>query len=45
MNNPWIEIAGDSDVNDLCKQMTEIEKEMEELHQKIEELVNGLSQR
>jgi hypothetical protein len=43
MNNPWIDIVGDSDVNDLCRRMTEIEKEMEAIHDKIQGLVKELN--
>lgn len=43
MNEPWMDIVGDSDVNDLCRRMTEIEKEMEAIHDKIQGLVKELN--
>jgi hypothetical protein len=43
MNEPWIDLVGDSDVTDLCRRMTEIEKEMEAIHDKIQGLVNELN--
>jgi hypothetical protein len=43
MNNPWIDLVGDSDVTDLCRRMTEIEKEMEAIHDKIQGLAKELN--
>ncbi len=44
MNEPWMDIVGDSDVSDLCRRMLEIEKEMEAIHDKIQGLVKELKQ-
>ena len=38
-------VAGDSDVNALCREMMAIEQEMEALHQRIKELVAHFNER